>query len=145
MEKPTRYFGKICEAHPELGGERRSVNRHCVACHSERVQTYRAAGHGKEQRQEYLAGYKQSAKYKEYMATRHPNRAKARKSVVQQQTPAWADKSGILAIYKEAKRLGLTVDHVVPLRGANVCGLHVPENLQLLSKSLNSSKGNQHA
>jgi hypothetical protein len=49
-------------------------------------------------------------------------------------------KEWLLAIYRTAKDLGVTVDHVEPLRGKDRCGLHVPWNLQLLSKSRNSSK-----
>ncbi len=59
-------------------------------------------------------------------------------------TPSWANLDAIKAIYIKASILGLEVDHIIPLQGKNVCGLHVENNLQLLSKSENSKKSNSH-
>ena len=70
-----------------------------------------------------------------------------------QATPPWLTKghlSDIRMYYTESKALekatGIKhhVDHIVPLQGKNVCGLHVPWNLQVLTASENSAKGNHH-
>ncbi len=68
-------------------------------------------------------------------------------------TPSWVDNvhlQRIDSIYKACK--GVTqrsgtphhVDHIVPLRGVDVCGLHVWWNLRIVPASLNLQKGNKH-
>lgn len=66
-----------------------------------------------------------------------------------QAMPAWADKDQILAVYRNARdattRTGIQhhVDHIVPLNGKGVCGLHIHINLQVLIAAENMSKGNR--
>ena len=57
-------------------------------------------------------------------------------------TPSWANMEIIKLIYDE-RPSGYPVDHIYPLQGDTVSGLHVENNLQYLTKSENSSKGNR--
>ena len=74
-----------------------------------------------------------------------------RNRIKQHQTPSWADLTEINTIYKQATRRSLIegikyhVDHIIPLNGDLVSGLHVQYNLQVIPASLNLSKSNQFA
>lgn len=74
--------------------------------------------------------------------------AAKRRTAKLQRTPTWADKDAIQAIYAEADRMtraiGIPhhVDHEIPLQGKLVSGLHVHNNLQILTGSENSKKRN---
>jgi 5-methylcytosine-specific restriction endonuclease McrA len=66
--------------------------------------------------------------------------------------PKWISKEQrkeIELIYEHARECTVltgdryVVDHIVPLKGVNVCGLHVPWNLQVLPSDVNDSKGNR--
>jgi 5-methylcytosine-specific restriction endonuclease McrA len=64
-------------------------------------------------------------------------------------TPPWVLKSDILRFYKKAARLteetGIQyeVDHIIPLNHELVCGLNIPENLQIITQEENRKKSNE--
>jgi 5-methylcytosine-specific restriction endonuclease McrA len=69
-------------------------------------------------------------------------RTSARNAAQLQRTPKWVDMAAILAIYKACPK-DMAVDHIVPLQGKRVSGLHVPWNLQYLTQAENSRKNNR--
>ena len=71
-----------------------------------------------------------------------------RRAAQLQATPVWADMEAIKGMYELCgvfRRVGLNlhVDHIVPLKGRYVNGLHVAENLQLLHATDNLRKKNR--
>lgn len=69
-----------------------------------------------------------------------------------QATPKWLtkeQKQQLADIYEHMRDCKVVtgedyhVDHIIPLRGENVCGLHVPWNLQVLPADVNVSKSNE--
>jgi hypothetical protein len=67
-------------------------------------------------------------------------------------TPKWLSESQLLHIkckYQLAAMLNIHgveawhVDHIVPIRGKDVCGLHVPWNLRVIPAKENMTKGNR--
>lgn len=65
--------------------------------------------------------------------------------------PVWNDKKAIRDIYEQVyhlnehnKSIGIgrrfVVDHIFPILGKTVCGLHVLDNLQIIEQTLNKKK-----
>ena len=68
-------------------------------------------------------------------------------------TPRWltpAERLQMRDLYVQARKLTeltrerYVVDHIVPLRGEAVCGLHVPWNLRVITQDENLKKSNKH-
>ncbi len=74
---------------------------------------------------------------------------KAYKNRKLNRTPPWANLKKIECIYQLAAWASkftdepLDVDHIMPMHGKNISGLHTHNNLQILKRSENRSKGNQ--
>lgn len=79
-----------------------------------------------------------------------PNGARQR-ALRLKRMPKWADAKEIKKFYERAAfltrrtKIPHEVDHIIPLRGELVSGLHVEWNLQVLPRFENRSKSNKYA
>jgi hypothetical protein len=114
---------------------------------TERKQAYRKAEYAKNASEAKLAA--------KVYRKKHPHKlnhwVRMRQCAKMQRTPIWLnseEKWMISEIYELAKLrtkctgIAWHVDHIVPLRGKTVSGLHVPLNLQVIPESVNKVKRN---
>lgn len=79
-------------------------------------------------------------------AVKHRSR---RDRIVRQQTPKWVNGMEIKQIYQQcrmiSRKTGILhhVDHIIPLQGRDISGLHCPANLQIIPAIDNLKKGNR--
>jgi len=87
-----------------------------------------------------------SANYEKQWRLANPGRAKAKvrnyQAKKKQRTPKWANLEEITKFYENCPA-GYEIDHIIPLQGKTVCGLHVLENLQYLPTVENRKKSNK--
>jgi hypothetical protein len=132
----------------------------CKSCHREYHKRWKAEN--KEKFDGYVKKHLKSnredlAKRSKTWREENPDKVLAqvakRRADKKKRTPCWLtkdQKDQIAQVYALRNKMQATfgldyeVDHIVPLMGENVCGLHVPWNLQILEKSLNKSKYNKH-
>lgn len=86
---------------------------------------------------------KRSLAYQKENLGRYAAATRKYKLAKMNRTPEWADNKAIVAFYEGCPE-GHHVDHIVPLQGHNVSGLHVLENLQYLPALENIAKGNRY-
>lgn len=165
----NKYFtGKLCK-HGHLA-TRCVSNLTCMACVKIYQQTSATV---KETTAKYNKKYRTNLtqKQKEKQAEYHrinrqknlnrslkwqqdnPDKVKARnarrRATKLNASPSWVSQTKITLIYTQAEyvqrltKIDIEVDHIIPLNNKNVCGLHVPWNLQLLTAEENQRKGNR--
>ena len=123
-----------------------------VGYYKNREEQIRAAQEWVRRNPERRAAYR--LEHYEKNKARYIYNANKRKKRVKRATPTWLDRKdyeSMAQLYECAARLmtetGVPhdVDHIIPLLGKGVCGLHVPWNLQILTASENRKKWNHYA
>jgi 3-keto-L-gulonate-6-phosphate decarboxylase len=77
--------------------------------------------------------------------------ARTRQANILKRTPSWADLEAIKALYVKARALTIAtgikhhVDHILPLKGKTVSGLHTHQNMQVITAAENLKKYNREA
>ena len=75
-------------------------------------------------------------------------RAAANRAALLRATPPWFNSKQVQDVYELAKEfreagINVHVDHIVPLKGRTVCGLHVFQNLRVCLADVNIKKNNK--
>lgn len=125
------------------GGTYRTPNNECKTCKNRKAAEHRASPEGQATIKAYRKSPAGKARAKRDKALRDRRNRQA--------TPKWLtpeQRKQIVDIYEHMRDCRAVtgedyhVDHIVPLRGENICGLHVPWNLQVLPAYVNMSKSN---
>ena len=136
--RKVQYYRRDRESAISRSASRYANNKEdCLSKMAERYQKIR------EQKQAYGRNHYANNKYK-YKA-----RSAQRKADVRRATPNWFSDDDawmireayeLAQLRKEATGIDWDVDHVIPLRGKIVCGLHVPTNIAVIPRKLNNYK-----
>lgn len=148
MELKRFFTGKPCKRGHVV--ERLISSGTCIECirlykrsHPEYQKAVDARRSGTEYRRKQKAKSERIRRQRDDVkAARRAERMK-RLADTRHRTPPWSNIERIKEIYQDAQKMGPNyhVDHIVPLNGRTVSGLHVPENLQIIPAMENLLKG----
>jgi hypothetical protein len=154
----TTYHGRVCKKHPEVEGLR-YIHGVCVGCKREADGTYRVKNKDRVRAAVRSWAARNPEKVKQYIKKAKLNNKglvnasiARRKHAQSKRTPVWLtadefwmmEQAYALAALR-TKMLGFSwqVDHILPLQGSLVSGLHVPYNLQVIPQADNVRKSNK--
>lgn len=136
-----RSLPEVKEREAKRQRERYAANRKAIQ--AARKEFYQKNPEAREAFEQYQRHYYRENKDK-FVA-----RSNRRRAVKVSACPTWADRAKMSRFYREARKLtketGIkhVVDHIVPLQGELVCGLHVETNLQVITQKANLEKFNK--
>lgn len=144
--KAAKYYKenkqKILQQNKEWSNKNKERHKFLQACWEQDNKEARRIKSNKNAKERYK---KNPHKICEYVSRRHAKKIKA--------MPAWLTNNHIKEIkniYKISQERSTEtnikhhVDHIIPLNGKGVCGLHVPWNLQVITASENCAKSNKY-
>lgn len=118
----------ISKKKPSLTKEERIIKRQAAR------KKYKNSNKGKISNKKYWSNIIKSGLAKFYCSLRRAR--------IKQAMPKWVDKKELKKIYLNCPK-GYHVDHIIPLTNPDICGLHVPWNLQYLPAVENIKKSNK--
>jgi hypothetical protein len=110
------------------------LNNYCKECNKAHVRKWQS-----ENKERH---YARSRAWNKANPTVILSHTRAREAGLRTATPTWVDRKALQAVYAACPE-SYHVDHIIPLKGKNVCGLHVPWNLQYLPAAENLRKSNK--
>lgn len=150
--KPLHFYGPHKLTKDRLRGE-------CKECHKKATKNYRKKNKEKVNLYNKMYAKLHPDRIKKYVKKHketNPGVVALTSRTHQAQracrVPKWLtkfQKQHIKMFYEAAALLSLElgielqVDHIIPLKGKTMSGLHVPTNLQVVTKAYNLSKGNR--
>ena len=145
---------KSFEFFPKKKENKDGYHSHCKQCRSEYDRSRYSSKDRSEAYHSNLETERQARReyYSNNKEDYYSRKAKRRAELLNR-TPAWLTEHDLLhikCIYSVCSMLNkegtgpYEVDHIVPLQGKSVSGLHVPSNLRVVSRFENRSKGNKH-
>jgi hypothetical protein len=165
MKKCTRCLSEkpLADFYIQKNNSKDGYQSHCKKCDNARKLAWQLANPKLAKKYQKTSDKNRQEKYPEKLSARRKdwkkrNPAKLaamdakRRAAMLQRTPKWLSKSDLLRIeclYSVAAMLTKYgnepwhVDHIIPLQGKTVSGLHVYGNLRVVPSSENLAKGNR--
>ena len=135
---------KVLTAFHNDKGKKDGKSHRCKECANEITKKWQ-----KDNKEAYNEKNKNWRKDNEQYKSYHCARQNKRRADKLNATPKWADLEKIKGLYEMSRLFTKSwgeqyhVDHIIPLKGVNICGLHCEANLQVITATESLKKSNK--